>query len=245
MNEQDIELLSRYLDGELPAAEREQLEYRIGSESELRSTLHNFQRVDRQLRQALTREGQVPVEVAALLTEQDDRIAVLPTRNRPRWGMAIAASVLAGVAMVSGPQWVADSQDNLLVPNIEESVAFSKILEQESSRASGWLPVEDEVQMRPLLSFASNGGTYCREFLASEGEANPDKPAWRGVACRREGSWDVELLVQTPGLAAENAGYQTASAETADLVADFIDANSADIPLGLEQEAELITNNWH
>ncbi len=141
--------------------------------------------------------------------------------------------------MVGGTQWVADSQDNLLVPNIEESVAFSQVLDENPSQAKGWLPVGDDVQLRPVLSFASNGGTWCREFLAAQGSES-----WRGVACRRDGSWDVELLVQTPGLSAENSGYQTASAETADLVAQFIDTHSTDIPLGREQETGLIAKDW-
>ncbi len=239
MNQQDHELISRYLDQELSTEERADLESRLQSEPELRETLARFRGVDQELCKAMAKEGHVPVETAALLTKRGDTVAVLPRRKTQRWGLAMAASLLAGVAVINGPQWVADSQDNLLVPNIEESVAFSRILDSNPSQARGWLPVEDDVKMRPVLSFASNGGTWCREFVAAQ-----DHEAWRGVACRREGSWNVELLVQTPGLAGESSGYQTASAETADLVAQFIDTHSADIPLGLQAEAKLINSNW-
>jgi len=240
MNDHDIELLSQYLDGELDAAARGQLKRRLTAEPELRGQLHRFERLDRELRLAMAKEGHVPVHVAALLTDIGDKVVAMPRREPRRWGgLAIAASLLAGIAIVGAPGWIADSRDNLLVPDIEESAAFSRILESEPSRATGWLQVEDEVRARPVLSFASTGGAWCREFLASQGDET-----WRGVACRRGGSWDVELLVQTPGLAAENAGYKTAGAETADLVAGFIDSHSTAIPLGLEEEAKLIAGNW-
>ena len=239
MNQQDRELVCQYLDEEMGVAERNHFEQRLAAEAELRDTLQSYRAVDSHLRRAMAREGHVPVTVAALLAASDDRVAVLPARRRQTWGLAVAASLLAGVVIINGPQWLADSRDNLLVPNIQESVAFSQILEESPSRAKGWLPVADDVAMRPVLSFASNGGTWCREFLAAQG-----REAWRGVACRRDHGWDVELLVQTPGLAAENTGYHTASAETADMVANFIDTHSADIPLGPEQEASLIARDW-
>ena len=165
MNQQDHELISRYLDQELDASERTALEARLGAEPELRETLDRFRGVDQELCRAMAKEGHVPVDTAALLSKRGDTVAVLPRRKPQRWGLAMAASLLAGVAVINGPQWVADSQDNLLVPNIEESVAFSEILDSNPSQARGWLPVEDDVQMRPVLSFASTGGTWCREFV--------------------------------------------------------------------------------
>jgi hypothetical protein len=233
----DNELISQYFDRELDAAASAQVEARLALEPELRARLEQLRQVDLALRSALATQGDVPAHLTNLLTSGDNVVELRP-RNQQRWNFAIAASLMAGFAFMTGQQWLADGQ-NLLVPDIAESRAFAQILENDPSRVDGWYPVEDGVQMRPVLSFASTAGTWCREFQAAQQDES-----WRGVACRRDGNWELELLVQSPGLAGETAGYQTASAVNVDTLAQFIDDNSTDIPLGREQEADLISQHW-
>ena len=232
------ELISQYFDGELSAAEAAQLEARMAVEPDLRAQLEQLRQIDLALRSAFATQGDIPAHLINMLTTSDNNVVELRPRNQQRWGVAIAASLMAGIAFMTGQQWLAGGQ-NILIPDIAESEAFAQILEHQASKASGWYPVEDSLQMRPVLSFASTGGTWCREFQAVQQDE-----AWRGVACRRGGDWELELLVQSPGLAGETAGYQTASADSADTVAQFIDDNSTDIPLGRQEEARLITNSW-
>ena len=233
----DNELISQYFDHELDDSQAAQVKARLAIEPELRARLEQLRQVDLALRSALATQGDVPAHLTNMLTDHSNVVELRP-RTQQRWGMAIAASLMAGFAFMTGQQWLAGDQ-NLLVPDIAESQAFAQILEHESSKVDGWYPVQDNVQMRPVLSFASTGGTWCREFQAAQqGES------WRGVACRHEGSWELELLVQSPGLAGETAGYQTASAVNIDTVAQFIDDNSTDIPLGRKQEAGLIAQGW-
>ena len=181
MNQQDRELVCQYLDEEMGVAERNHFEQRLAAEAELRDTLQSYRAVDSHLRRAMAREGHVPVTVAALLAGSDDRVAVLPARRRQTWGLAVAASLLAGVVIINGPQWLADSRDNLLVPNIQESVAFSQILEESPSRAKGWLPVADDVAMRP-------GTEFCQQwrYLVSgiPGRTGPGSLARRRLSAR-------------------------------------------------------------
>jgi anti-sigma factor RsiW len=234
----DNELISQYFDGELTAEDAAQLETRMALEPKLRAQLEQVRQIDIALRCALATQGDIPAHLINMLTTTDSNVVELRPRSQQRWGFAIAASLMAGIAFMAGQQWLADGQ-NLMVPDIAESKAFAHILESRASRASGWYPVEDSVQMRPVLSFASTGGTWCREFQATQQDE-----AWRGVACRHDGDWELELLVQSPGLAGETAGYQTASAVSLDTVAQFIDNNSTDIPLGRREEASLIANSW-
>ncbi len=241
MNEQDIQTISSYLDGELSTELSATLEARLAAEPALRAQLEQMRRVDQLLRGSLASETRVPAQITALLQPEASNVVQLRPRREQRWSVAIAASLLAGVILIGGQQWLPGTDSNLLVPDIAQAAAFSEILDEQASSATQWHPVKDGVQMRPVLTFASNGGTWCREFLA-----NQAAETWRGVACRRAGQWDVELLVQSPGLAAENTGgYQTASADSADLVASFIDDNSSDIPLGLKQESALISTDWN
>lgn len=239
INVQDNELLSRYLDGELNQAEHSSLQARLEAEPLLAAYLQRLQRVDQLLQATLRAEGAVPVQVVAMLAPEQSNVVQLSPRREQRWSYAVAASLFAGLALLGGQQWVGVASSNLLVPDIAQAPAFSEILEQQASSASNWYPVAGDVHMRPLLTFASSGGTWCREFLA-----NQASESWRGIACRRGAHWDVELLVQSPGLAAENTGYQTASADSAELVASYIHDNSQDIPLGLQQEMALIANSW-
>jgi hypothetical protein len=239
ITDNDHQLISQYLDGELNQAQMAQLEARFAVDSELSAHLDQLRDIDQALRDSVATEGRVPEHITAMLSQPDDTVVPLRPRQQQRWGLAVAASLLAGIAVVNGPRWIADGTESLMVPDIAESAAFAQILEQEPSKAKGWYTVQDTVQLRPVLSFASTGGTWCREFLAAQGDE-----AWRGVACRRDDNWNIELLVQTPGLAGESAGYQTASAANADTVANFIDANSTDIPLGRTEEAELIAKSW-
>jgi hypothetical protein len=240
IRENDHELISQYLDGELNQVQTAQLEARFAVDQELAAHLENLRNIDQALRDSMATEGRVPEYLTAMLSQADDKVVPLrrPLQHQG-WGLAVAASLLAGIAMVGGPSWIAGTPESLMVPDAAESKAFAQVLESKPSIARGWYTVLDSVQMRPVLSFASNGGTWCREFLATQADE-----AWRGVACRRDEKWDVELLVQTPGLAAESSGYQTASAETADVVANFIDTNSTDIPLGRDEEAGLIAKGW-
>ena len=239
ITDNDHQLISQYLDGELNQAQMAQLEARFAGDSELSAHLEQLLHIDQALRDSVAAEGRVSEHITAMLSQPDDQVVPLRPRRQQRWGLAVAASLLAGIAVVNGPRWIAGGPANLMVPDIAESAAFVQILEQQPSTAKGWYTVQDSVQLRPVLSFASSGGTWCREFIAVQAAE-----AWRGVACRRDDNWDIELLVQTPGLAGESAGYQTAGAVSADTVANFIDVNSTDIPLGRTEEAELIATGW-
>ena len=260
---QDIELLSRYLDGELPAAQARGLETRLHTERDLQRTLVRLQELNQRLRDALTEQAQVPKTISRLLrsginsrtgkthTDLDNgRIGpntsnVLPfpgngaletARPRTRRPLAIAAGLLAtaALALVMNTGLLSKSSPEPSLPGNDRIV--SNALEQESSGIA-WIALSDGRELRSVLTFPHVDGRWCREYLL-----RGDKD-WRAVACRDSGRW----VTQAAGLESYLdlvGAYAPAGAGDAEPVAVFISHHAADIALGLDEEKRLIQNGW-
>jgi hypothetical protein len=98
--------------------------------------------------------------------------------------------------------------------------------------------LSDGRALRPVLSFQSNTGSWCREYLLADGDSS-----WHGVACRDKNGWTTAVLTTTQ-LPASSEDYRPAGAGDAADIADFIDRNAAGIPLDARQEAEIIARSW-
>lgn len=252
---QDLELLSRYLDGELPAAQARGLESRLHAERNLQRTLVRLQELNQRLRDALSEQAQVPETIRRQLSsgaDRDKRRAppphtsnVLPfpgnsaretKRPNTTWPLAIAAGLLAVVAPVlvmnTGLFPVSASQPSL--PGNDRIV--SSALERERSGID-WIALSDGRELRPVLTFPHVDGRWCREYLL-----RGDKD-WRAVACRDGQRW----VTQAAGLESylDHVGaYAPAGAGDAEPVAVFISHHAADIALGPDEEQRLIHSGW-
>jgi hypothetical protein len=241
MTEHDFELLSRYLDGELPAAETQKLERRLADEPQLRQTLDKLQRIDHQLQDLSHAPGcdRVPAHIAALLAPEA-RPAVLPfpeRRGRAAIGLAVAASVVAAAGLLLAPQW-RDALDGLH-PADASSPLVAAALEETPSSAEHWVNLSGDSRLRPVLSFAGAGGQWCREY-----QFNQEGQQWHGIACRDAGTWRTEVLVSDSGPATSPDYYQPAGAGDLDAISSYINEHATDIPLSAGEEAALIANDW-
>lgn len=252
---QDLKLLSRYLDGELPAAQARGLESRLHAERNLQRTLVRLQELNQRLRDALSEQAQVPETIRRQLSsgaDRDKRRAppphtsnVLPfpgnsaretKRPNTTWPLAIAAGLLAVVAPVlvmnTGLFPVSASQPSL--PGNDRIV--SSALERERSGID-WIALSDGRELRTVLTFPHVDGRWCREYLL-----RGDKD-WRAVACRDGQRW----VTQAAGLESylDHVGaYAPAGAGDAEPVAVFISHHAADIALGPDEEQRLIHSGW-
>lgn len=239
VTEQDYELLSQYLDGELPSTESELLEQRLNAEPMLATELAGLEALQRQLQSAYSAitDEPVPGPIAALLQPQPVAIVPLPHRRVRAWGFALAASLVVATSATLVTQW---NQPADQASGADAMLALA--LEQTPSRGTGWETLADGRNVRPVLSFQSRDGSWCREYLVAGGDGN-----WHGVACRSNDGWSTAVLVGTE-VGTEIAGstneYRPAGAMDSDTIADFIDLNAADIPLDASQEAELIARQW-
>jgi hypothetical protein len=243
LTDTDIELLSRYIDGELEADASRELERRLKAESALQSALVRMEELNQRLRDALTERATIPESITERLRQaatQGGTGQVLPfpgERARARdsrrvpWQAALAASLVAAVALgllVGTP----DPQRQGLPGN---DARVAKALDSQPS-GSGWAALGDGRELQPVLTFPHRDGHWCREFLLRGGEND-----WRAVACRVDGVWVTQAAGLESFLDADNA-YRPAGASDAAPVAVFIDQNAADIALGRDDEAALLAD---
>lgn len=230
MTDQETMLLSQYLDGELPADEAHVLRQRLLAEPALRARFDHMRKLDQQMKDAAAHAAQsVPASVTALLQE-----APIKQRDHGGYrGLAIAASLLAATAVLMVPDWRS-------TPDTGADMQLSAVLEDTPSSADQWDILADGRQVRPVLSFASTSGRWCREFLVVT-----DSATQRGVACRTApGQWSTEILADSNPAAAPNGAYIAASGSDSDAIETYIAEQARGIALGRNEEFRLIDNNW-
>jgi hypothetical protein len=235
MTEQDNELLSQYIDGELAADTAQTMRKRLLAEPELRAHFERMKDINSSVRDAFDVPGADTVPASALkaLESAETRPSALPRGNRTGWGLAVAASLVAATGLLLTPDW---NQQPGNTPTTDTQLAAA--LEQTASRGEGWDTLADGRQIRSLLSFPNTRGGWCREYLMSGEDGN-----WRGVACRNEGQWTTEVLNAEiiPGAANE---YRPAGTSNTDDINAFIATHSSGIALSLQAEADLIARKW-
>jgi hypothetical protein len=244
MTEQDYELLSQYLDGELAAPAAQELRKRLIAEPVLRASLDSLQKVNNSVKDAFDVPGAdtVPARVVTMVQNARTRGGRLSQAHRAGWGLAVAASLVAATGLLLMPElmpdWRQQAGDSLAVSTGDDAFLTFE-LEYSPSRADGWNTLGDGRQVRPLLSFANTQGGWCREYIMMSLEGS----TWRGVACRTEGQWTTEVL-SIEELAGSTNEYRPAGVANSDQITRFIDTHSADIAISLEEEADLIVRNW-
>jgi hypothetical protein len=235
MTEQDYELLSQYIDGELAADTAQTMRKRLLAEPELRANFERMKDINSSVKNAFDIPGADTVPASALhaLASAKTRPSVLPQGNRTGWGLAVAASLVAAAGLLLTPDW---NQQSGNTPTADPLLAAA--LEHTPSRGEGWDTLADNRQIRSLLSFPNTRGGWCREYLMSDVGGT-----WRGVACRNEAKWTTEVLNAEliPGAANE---YRPAGASNADDINAFIATHSSGIALSLQAEADLIARKW-
>lgn len=245
--EQDYELLSQYLDDELPPAAARQLEQRLSAEPRLQDLLGRLQSVQRRLQETYGQAsiGPVPASVTALLQDSPvqganaantahmpSNVVALPRKRTPAWGFALAASLVVAASATLVSQWNQQSG----APGVDSALSIA--LENTPSRGTGWEALGDGRMVRPVLSFQSSTGSWCREYLVADGDSG-----WHGVACRGDSGWTT-MVVAAAQITDSPAEYRPAGATDSTAVADFIDGNAAGIPLDASEEAQLMADAW-
>ena len=249
MTTNDEELLSQYLDGELPASESARLELRLSAEPELHKSLQQMRQVNESLKSTFNtaRARAVPARIIKLLTRSDSQssekhvaannVVAFPGRQRKAsWGFAIAASIMAA----SGLLFVQGTGQQLAGPSPASDTLLAQALESAPSRGEGWDVLADGREVLPLLTYARIGGGWCREYLLSSQDGHS-----HGVACRRnEGNWVTEALDTQAQQAGSADVYRTAGAEASNQIAKLMDDSAVGIALSAQEEQELISKGW-
>jgi len=228
----DDHLLSMYIDNELDAERTIALVTRLQRDASLRARLTSMEANDAALRKLVKGKASVPEHLAPLV--KADNVTIMPSARN--WihpaGVALAAGFAVVVALVSSLNRADVFNPMTMDPQLASA------LEHSPSQATGWERLENGRDFRSVLTFPAADGRWCREFLLAQDESH-----WRGVACRDNGKWESQVVGSEVFLEQETQ-YRPAGAGDSEQVARFIDETAADVALGPQQEAALISSGW-
>ncbi len=244
MMEWNDDLLSAYLDGELPAETCAAIEAQCARDARLRQRLDQLRRVDQRLRAALPLPELAADDPLAALIRQSPQTrhgmqgGRLPTPqprrllSRHRAPVFALAASLFGVAV--GHVITRGSNNEAAPPGMALSSALASALEQ---KPSGSRLTRDGETAAVLLSFKADDGRYCRAF-----DWQAAGKAAAGLACRESGTW--QLVAWQATAAASAADYRPASGGNAAVDA-AIEALGGSDALDVGAEQQLIARRWH
>lgn len=228
----DDHLLSMYIDKELDAERTIALVTRLQRDASLRARLTSMEANDAALRRLVKAKASVPKHLATLV--KADNVTIMPSARN--WihpaGVALAAGFAVVVALVGSLNRADVFNPMTMDPQLASA------LEHSPSQATGWERLENGRDFRSVLTFPAADGRWCREFLLAQDESH-----WRGVACRDNGKWESQVVGSEVFLEQETQ-YRPAGAGDSEQVARFIDETAADVALGPQQEAALISSGW-
>ena len=228
----DDHLLSMYIDNELDAERTIALVTRLQRDASLRARLTSMEANDAALRRLVKAKASVPKHLAPLV--KGDNVTIMPSARN--WTHPAGVALAAGFAVVVALVGSLNRADVFNPMTMDPQLASA--LEHSPSQATGWEQLENGRDFRSVLTFPAADGRWCREFLLAQDESH-----WRGVACRDNGKWESQVVGSEVFLEQETQ-YRPAGAGDSEQVARFIDETAADVALGPQQEAALISSGW-
>lgn len=234
----DDEKLMAFADGELPPAERAEIEKKLSEDPALRERLAAQQRLRAHLSQAYdgTLDEPVPQRLRDILETrpqadapaQSAEVVDLGAARAAKWSVrewgAMAASLAAGLTIafaVTGANapMMAATQDGLRARG-----PLAAALEQQ-------LAADQEGAVRIGLSFRARDGGYCRAFGLTRSNVS-------GLACRDDGGWRIDIAT------VHAAGGEVRMAGAAPEVLAAVEARIEGEPLDAAAEARARDAGW-
>lgn len=255
--------ISAYLDNELDPRDRSLFEDAMRTDRDLKHRVEMMERIDGQLSVALpTRPIPAVDEVLA------DRLAAALTSTSRSAEPAYAcflqrvrqymqnhwqpALVTAGLALSLGGILGSLTTPNMTTPDTALSLEartaslvadgpFSNALETVPSLTPVALSTSmPSVSVKPILTFRTKSGSFCREFEIANATAISV-----GVACRSdEGGWAVQAILSGAEESPNGTVYRLASGQETDLLSGVIKSLQSEPALDADQERAVIARGW-
>ncbi|WP_086930480.1 anti-sigma factor family protein [Agarilytica rhodophyticola] len=247
----DIAILSAYIDEELSADERAAFEQRLTESAELREQLAVLKNNDRIL-QAAAREldnEPMPDNIQRLLNDdralleqldkqytETENAVPAPRQSWWNWQRSLAASITLAIGILGVQQYLtySPSEAELLVSDTREPLpALQKVL---STTLSGNTIEHRDTKVTPELTFSRQDDVLCRQYRI---QSRHD--SIRGLACLENNTWKNKVVASIH-IADEssNNSYQPASSKTEKDISRYIQDEIKGIPLNIEQETEVL-----
>lgn len=270
----DDETLMAYADDALPAADRARVEAALASDPNLRERLAIFSATAGHLAalDAVLHEPPPPRLAAVAGAGVAGAGAAGEAQARPSgnarpslgtlfgWlfgspgGFATAAATLAlGAALgfTTASMLEPDTVPNgagMASGSPEDAFGGALLQRALQSARSGErvddLPGTPKRSIAPTLTIRTDTGSFCREFIETHEPDGAEARAWRGLACRSDGSWQLRLLAaETPPAPVAGSGYLPASDARADFDA-LLDRMAPGEALSADDEARAMAASW-
>lgn len=240
--------LSAYIDGELSPSEINEIKLALKNDPAVGARMERLKRPDALISAAYGKidDEPMPDSVMDLLRDTGDaensgekviQFAPRPAAKSPAlWAVPLAASIALAIGVGVGMQIAADHSRN------ENQFALAGVIDSSSpvfaaleSTPSATMVETPDGTITPILTFKSENGDYCREYVVAN-----DAVTNRAVACRHEGQWVTQFAALAPPNSAMPNEYSTASVEITTQFNNLIESMMADEALNSEEEGSLL-----
>lgn len=228
------ETLSAFLDGELSERETAEVEKAISVDPALAERLAAFSRTDERVKAHAEAIDSLPLpDSVTRLLRPDNNVVDMAWWRRAGRQFREHAALAAAVALLLG------FSAGLLAPGGPGGGAgnWQQVAAHLDSAASGEsVRLNEDTRLMSRFTFRDQQDRYCRQFLLE----SPER-ASENVACRSQGDWERVASVQASRVYRDGE-YQPASG--ANLLDSTLDELMQGQALSLEEEAELIREQW-
>jgi len=248
------ETLMAYVDGELDAAARAQVEAAMRDDPRIETRVAQQRELKAKIQQAYAADltEAVPERLVAaahgrgLVSDpQVDRgqaRAAIASRSlrlrwrQPQWRpiVSMAASLVVGIG-VGFLAW-RHSDSNMIQNTHGALVAGGPLAQGLSSQLAGDRSPASAVEIG--LSFLTKSGDYCRTFTIV------GKASTAGLACRHAERWEVQALAQSGAVKEDGSEYRTASSSLPPAIATSVEEQISGEPLDRTGEIAARKAGW-
>jgi len=246
----DDDMLSAYLDGELPEQDLLRVRTALANDPVVAARLAALQRVnDLVLRHARALDATpVPASVLALLEAAEQTFSETETGQSftahsggakvvqgpwQRWSRHTGAQIALAASLVLA---LGLALNNLLTPAPLELPVLAAYADALDSSPSGITVAVDGATLVNRFSFRDQDGRYCRQYQLSSTTAGSEN-----VACRTERGWTLAATLPMPAQVTPDAYQPASSSPELNAALDRMMQGTA---LDLATEASLIEGGW-
>jgi hypothetical protein len=259
-------MLAGYVDGELAAPERAEVEAAVALDPQVAARLKRHQALKGQLAGAFadTLDEAAPDGLVAMIAGSakmgakapvaDNVVSLAKARTeraqpepKPQRAWVAWAALAAGFALVvvmvqakmaPGGGAVSGSGSGPMIAFGQDGMTAKGALAHALDKQLTADQGKADPAVKILVSFRATDGRYCRSFQIERG------PDLAGVACRDVGGWRVNTAVTSAPAAWASTQYRTAGSTTPTAVLDSVSALIAGQALDASGESAAVSKGW-
>jgi hypothetical protein len=232
--------LFAFVEGALSEQDRARIEFLLSSDAALRGRLEQVRRAASALKAAFPLPAEEP-RFEQIVEEgfRERERARFRTQPAFDWRQPIAAGLALATVAGGGGYWLGHAgsqQPGLDLVSIAPGNPVFAALEGTPSGET--MQISADAAVKPILTFQSAEGDFCREVEFDSAQA-----ASVGVACREGGEWRVVVLAATESGPSES-GYATVGEGASVALENVFERLGGGDPLSPEAEQALISSRW-